>query len=199
MISQDGKATFDEERLVRSLEQLPVHARVAFASACAERLRSSYLAFAESTESGDKARAYAELLDRLWADLKGELMPEDDVQRLAEQATALIPDVEDDAYDAYAEDAAAALSYAWGCRLLVDSQEAAWAARRAYEAVDQFVIRLEGIDLAEPGVERRILEHPLIQAELHRQAEDLRDLMRENRNAARIRARATRARAFVAR
>jgi len=51
------------------------------------------------------------------------------------------------------------------------------AARRAYEALDHFVIDQEGVGVIEPGGETRVLSNPLVQAELARQQRDLRELL----------------------
>lgn len=78
----------------------------------------------------------------------------------------------------YAEDAAAALAYAFRARASADrqEQEAAWAARRVYEALDYFVIHNIGVSTDGPAGEERVLSHPLIQQELGRQQRDLREL-----------------------
>lgn len=60
--------------------------------------------------------------------------------------------------------------------MLGEPQEAAWAARVAYEALDNFVINSEDVDMTMPGAELRVLAHPLVQAELARQLRDIEDL-----------------------
>lgn len=77
-----------------------------------------------------------------------------------------------------AEDFGAAVVYTLRCVENGDPQEAAWAARCAYEAMDNVVLRRTGIDVNAPGAERRILADPLIQAELGYQEEDLSTLER---------------------
>jgi hypothetical protein len=92
------------------------------------------------------------------------------------RAAQLIPP-EDDGWDdverAYAEDAAAALGYAFRARMTGDPQEAAWASRRAYEAIDHFV---QGKSSGTTLDDAAILSHPLVQSELARQERDLNDL-----------------------
>jgi hypothetical protein len=77
---------------------------------------------------------------------------------------------------AAAEDAGAAVAYALRCRQNGRSQEAAWSARRSYEALDHYVATQENIDMDIPGAEARVLAHPLVQAELAHQRRDLDDL-----------------------
>jgi hypothetical protein len=76
-----------------------------------------------------------------------------------------------------AQNAGMAVAYALRTRLTGEAQEAAWAARVAYEALDNFVINKEDIDTSKPGSELRVLSHPLMQAEFERQERDLRELL----------------------
>jgi hypothetical protein len=69
------------------------------------------------------------------------------------------------------------VAYALRCRQNGQSQEAAWAARRAYEALDHFVINREKIDVNKPGAEARVLGHAAVQTELARQRRDLDELL----------------------
>ena len=73
---------------------------------------------------------------------------------------------------AYAEDAIAALAYAVGSLEKRDPTEAAWAAQRAYESADHYVINHLHVD-----TERAVLAHPIVQAELARQRQDLDELL----------------------
>ena len=79
---------------------------------------------------------------------------------------------------AYAEDALSALAYCLQCLRSPDAQEAAWAARRVYEALDYFVTTRDNISPDEPGGDVRVLGDSVIQAELERQARDITDLSR---------------------
>jgi hypothetical protein len=95
-----------------------------------------------------------------------------------EVCMTLVPGEDDEpVFDgqAAAEDCACALPYAIGCRRGGGGQEAAWAARRTYEAVDHFVIHSEHARIDQPGAEQQagaeqqVLAHTLLQAELARQ------------------------------
>lgn len=79
-----------------------------------------------------------------------------------------------------AQNAGMAVAYALRTKLAGDAQEAAWAARVAYEALDNFVINTESIDTNTQDNELRVLSHPLIQAELGRQERDVRTLLAAN-------------------
>jgi len=76
-----------------------------------------------------------------------------------------------------AQNAGMTVAYALRTKFTGDAQEAAWAARVAYEALDNFIINKEGIDTNRPGEELRVLSHPLVQAEFDRQERDLRELL----------------------
>ena len=169
--------TFDETELEGRIEQLPITSRTAFAAACAERMAPSYEAYSQRTGTGDPA-VYRELLGHLWIDLAGQRMSDSEIDKNIKRSEELFP-LEDDPwvpeYPA-ADDATAALVYSLQSRRNGSSKEAAWAARRAYEALDDYVITRENLDISSPGAELQILNHPLVQAELARQARDLDEL-----------------------
>jgi uncharacterized protein YjaG (DUF416 family) len=169
---------FDEEELVRRLQLLSPAFRVAFAAACAERQLPAYLVFYAAAKRGDP-HALAEILSRLWDDLTSNPMPHSEVEGALEVCMSLIPREDEGLWineQAYAEDAAAAVAYALRTRLTENAQESAWAARRAYEAVDHFVIDQLGLSPKTPEEEEQVASHPLVQTELIRQDRDLKHL-----------------------
>jgi hypothetical protein len=158
---------FDSNRLRSELEALPPGLRAAFAALCARRLAR---AFAGPTS---EAQAFAELHARLW---HAVALPETNAVAAAdaaERALALLPP--DDGADPLADDAAAALTYALRAVASGDPNDAAWAAECVYNALHAF-LQDQGFDPAAPGGEEALVSHPLVQAELRRQADDLRAL-----------------------
>ena len=167
---------YNEAELKKTLDALPNKLRVAFALLCAERLAPAYVPF--SKRNGRNPEGLASLLERLWQDLEGREMSKEDVQARLDQSLDLVPD-EDEIWIGlpfYAGDAAAAVAYAFSVRLTGDSQDAAWAARRAYEALDHFVIHKLGINFDIAGAEEQVVMDPIIQRELGRQRRDLEEL-----------------------
>lgn len=170
---------FDERQLVLTLERLSPRLRVIFAAACAERLLPAYEAFSSLTGRGD-AGALTHLLAWLWESIASGQKPGSEADAKIDACMRLIPQEDEGPWveeQASAEDAGAAVAYALRCQKNGESQEAAWAARRAYEALDHYVISREDIDLSLPGAEARVLAHSLVQAELTRQYRDLADLL----------------------
>ena len=183
---------YNETQLVRELDELPLPRRVAFAGACAERLLPAYATFHAKSKSGDPS-FIEQALARLWADLAGDTIVGAALEQLITRCEALVPDEEDDTWieeSAYAQNAAAAVAYALRCRAKGNAQEAGWAARQVYEAIDQYVIRREGIDVNAREAEDGLRGHRLIQAELERQKRDLEDLQSSQANVEEIRQRA---------
>ena len=88
---------------------------------------------------------------------------------------SLLPEESDDWVigHALADDALSSLAYAIRCLLTPEPQEAAWAARRAYEAADQSAIRVLGALAGSPNTEAAIKSHGFVQRELARQRMDL--------------------------
>jgi len=103
-------------------------------------------------------------------------MTDGEVQANIDTCMGLIPQEDEGPWvteQAAAEDAGAALAYALRCRQSGRGQEAAWAARRAYEALDHHVINRDDVDMNVPGAEARVLADPLVQVEFRRQRQDL--------------------------
>jgi uncharacterized protein YjaG (DUF416 family) len=189
-----GNRAFNEQRLTERLMALPSQLRVAFAAACAQRLLPAYQKCGLRSRSAAVNEVVA-MLERIWRDLAGDSLSTEELERLAERAMAIIPREDADEWlpgQAAAEDAAAALAYALRCRQNGEAQEAAWAARRVYEALDHFIIERDNVDTNLPGAEARVLSDPLIQAELDRQDRDIDELLAaaDEGVSSRIRARA---------
>lgn len=109
----------------------------------------------------------------------GEVMSPAELESAAETALGLIPD-ENEGWDeetqAFAEDAASSLLYALRTRLSGDPQEAAWALRCVYEAMDYRAQQDTSLIPEDPAYETALLSHPAVQRELARQRRDLLDL-----------------------
>jgi uncharacterized protein YjaG (DUF416 family) len=170
---------FNEQWLIAKLDELSPRLRVLFAAIAAEKLSPAYLKYSHRAGRGDPT-ALSAVLERLWRDIEGERMDSEQVQDSLELVIKLIPREDDSSWipeQASAEDATAAVAYALRCRENGQSTESVWAARRAYEAVDHFVITKTGIDISRPGANEAVLSSPLVQAELARQRRDVDELL----------------------
>jgi uncharacterized protein YjaG (DUF416 family) len=174
------KLQYDEAELLDELQQLSRASRVAFATACAQRLMPSYERFSAITGRGDTVRL-SSIIDTLWRDLQGMQAGDHELRRALQLAAELLPDDEHGwvREQSAADDYVAALTYALRCRISGEAQDAVWAARRAYNALDDFVVNSLHLDLNEKGLRDRIMSHPAVQAELERQRRDIADLRRE--------------------
>lgn len=159
---------FDELRLKGRLDAKASRSRAVFAAMIATRLSPAFETYL--SKSGLHDGSYFTLLDALWTHLRDESGFETDSH--AEMAIALTPSEDDFSvpFAAQAEDAAAALAYALLATGGESAENAAWAARRAYEAVDNLVVSQAGNELLD---ESAILANPLIQEELREQEADL--------------------------
>ena len=166
---------FDEATLVSELAAVSSRARVAFAAAAATRQLANYERIARQLNAA-KAQRPREVADQLWADLQRASIDHDLWSREVDEVMSLLPEESDvrGLGHALADDALSSLAYAIRCLLTREPQEAAWAARRAYEAADQAAIGLLGV---QPGGsqtnEIAIQSHTIVQRELARQREDL--------------------------
>ena len=171
---------FDKNSVKKRLTLLPINLRILFAVTCAERLFPAYERFSAKTGSGN-VDFLRRILDKLWMGLLG-------VQEYSDQIIAadlqhcmlLVPKESDGEWSneqAWAEDAVACLAYSLRTRISGDAQEAVWAAGRVYEAVGYYVLHASGNSFKLPNDEVRVLDHPLVQAELVRQERDMSELL----------------------
>ena len=168
---------FDEPDLIARLARLPSKLRVVFAALCAERQLPNYIQFSKRSGWGNP-NVLKDALESIWQDTQGQPLTKAELETILERCMASIPSDEQDTKKepAYAQDAAASVAYAIGARLTDDPKEAAWAARRAFEAVDYFVMsQIDSTTIMGEHL-RFALSQPIVQAELRRQQADLQDL-----------------------
>ena len=167
--------TYDEPLLVEQLARMPAPFRVAFAALAAQRIAPAYRHWAR--RQGSDSSRLDEILSRLWDDLFGHPLSMPELDQLLAEAMSLLPE-DDSASDdeAFASDAISAAAYALRARRTFSPQEAAWAARRAYEAADYWASQAPApVTLDSDG---QASTHPAVQAELQRQSRDVETLCR---------------------
>src|SRR4051812_6354813 len=111
--------TFDKPVLLTQLQTVPAPYRTAFAAACAQRLVPAYLNFVKHTGGQSSARLPS-ILSRVWEDLQGATLTEEELAALRVESAALIPEDEDPdnpwiPEQDTAEDAATAVAYVLRC------------------------------------------------------------------------------------
>lgn len=163
---------YDEKRLIDKLAGLSATSLVAFAAACATRQVRNFSTFTSETEASRRILP-SQIMGYLWEYITDPTHASDWNQRY-EDVMSLMPE-QDKVWtvaDAIVEDAVASIAYAIRCLMSHKIEEAAWAARRAYESADQIVIRLLKVRLGQPGSEEIIKSHEVVQRELQRQSRD---------------------------
>lgn len=165
---------FGENALINELEGMPNAPRIAFAAATATRQLGSFerLSSRHGAEADLRPR---EIVVQLWDDLQEPIVNRAAWTERLDEVMGLLPEDGDDWFIglAMAEDALSSVAYAIRCLLTHSAQEAAWAARRAYEAADQAAIKVLGLTPGLPNEEITIREHCFVQRELARQRNDL--------------------------
>lgn len=166
--------SFDENALAGELRTLSSRARIAFAAAAATRQLGNYERLARESD-GDSEQRPREIAALLWSDLQVAAVDRAAWSARLDEMMSLLPQESDDWVigHALADDALSSLAYAIRCLLTSEPQEAAWAARRAYEAADQAAIRVLGVQPGLPNTEAVIKSHGFVQRELARQRHDL--------------------------
>lgn len=158
---------FNESALVRSLSGLSRAAQIAFATKTAERAIKVCCHGSRKTLYDSVLRPAA---DVLWESVLAERVQLESTLDVIINALPNEGDQDWAIQDALDDHAISSLAYAVRASLnQAAAQEAAWAARRAYELVDQAVLaRSSRVD------EEDIKNHPLVQRELARQQRDIR-------------------------
>ena len=176
---------YDENKTKQFLLELDPKSRVAFAAAAATRQLCCYEILMKSLK-----RDFNFLYDTanlLWSSINSDIVDSDFWLRKIDEIQKLFPNNgENEWVDAspdkgwliYAasDDAIVSWIYAARCLLSKDVQDAVWAARRAYESVDQVAISFLKINPTKNEV--AVLRHEIVQRELSRQNIDLMDLKR---------------------
>lgn len=162
---------------VRSaLDKLPVVGQCAFACSCAERLLPQYKAYRDAAAGTGGKPDLEIVLDQTWKAIKSSF---DAGLRLRgsqerERIVAAVPD--EDLASAvgvpYGIDAAVAIVHALDSMSCPDGKSAAWAARKVTDVLFSFV-EDEMFGPRGVGDELEIIRHPLIQAALASQQNDL--------------------------
>jgi hypothetical protein len=166
---------YDEPALVLALSKLPGTSRIAFACACASRLVQPYRNALEEL-GAESTDLVTPALDTLWAYVAGGAQA--DWVTLTDRLIGAIPDEGEITSAAHRalDDTLAATAYAARTAATNDAQEAAYAARRAYEAVDAFAQQALTFTVYTPEVDQEVSRHPFVLREMERQRRDLSDL-----------------------
>lgn len=174
---------FDEENLCARLAGITPESRTVFAASCATRVKPAYVAFHANTQCGDPA-ALSSAQEFIWSAIDRGKFARGETEKWLEAVMALVPP-EDESWTElhkFADDAAAATAYALRTMLRDNpeeaAKEAAWAARRVFEAVSSYIVDAKQIDVTKRGFEELIDGDSLMQLELERQDRDVEELQR---------------------
>lgn len=167
---------FDEIRAANAVGLLKPHQQLAFGAACCERILPNYRVFSEEVKWGD-SEPLRKALDFAWLACQ-DLAPEPKtVQALLAACENNAPDSEDfdSLYTSSAQDAVFAICSLLDFLLTGNSSHVVNAARYATDSIDLIVQERDDLSPQDPGLEQKILQHPLMQQELRRQSRDLVD------------------------
>lgn len=172
------ESRFDEVVLARELSKLAFHQQLAFGVACCERMLPNYEAFSQEAGWFD-ATPLRQALDHAWRVCEGLEVPKDGLQQMLTRCDGRLPQEEDfpSLYVSAAFDAVASTCHLIDFVIDGEVEHLVFVGRFATETVDLVVQELEHMDPQDPQLERKILEHFLMQLELSRQRRDLRDAM----------------------
>ena len=165
---------YDEPARIAALRALDPRLRTVWALLCAERALVQYRKFHDRTKRGDAFVAEC-LAERLWGDLGGDPLSPLECEASAARLQDLVP-----REDLPEEAALHALACAFRARSRGgDPLDAACAGRHVLDLADY--LAQQALGLGQTGVwthahEARVRGHALVQQELARQEQDLREL-----------------------
>ena len=170
--------SFDEIQLSADLAKLQGKGQMAFAAAVACRPLGACERFAGQLGMASAGRP-REIAVQLWSALQGDASDRVTWVAALEEVMNFLPQAQDAASFAHevVDDALSSLVYAIRCLLTPDADEAAWAARCAYESAGQAALRALRLQAGTPEAEAQVLAHPWVQRELERQRRDLSALL----------------------
>jgi len=165
--------TFDEDRLRQSLSRLDPWKRVAFMALCCERMVPNYDRFTADSGFGD-SQVLRHGIDAAWSWLESNRVP-DDLGTVRARVEQQAPDTEtfSSPFTSAALDAANVVASVLDAVSQPEGADAVEVASLARDTVDLYVQEIENLDPNDRGLEEAIRRHPLMQAELRRQREDL--------------------------
>lgn len=129
--------TYSERVIHERLALLGRHAKAVVAAATAERLFPLYVLYSRIEREDSGLLVLRTALDDVWGALLNRALKSSSDPY--EAALSLVPDVDDPSWipeSAFAQNAAAAVAYAWQTWVADDPQQAVWALRQSVEAAD---------------------------------------------------------------
>ena len=165
--------TFDEDRLRQSLTRLDPWKRVAFMALSCERMVPNYDRFTADSGFGD-SQILRRGIDAAWSWLESDRVP-DDLKSVSARVEQQAPNTEgfSSPFTSAALDAANAVASLLDAINEPDGADPVEVASLARDTVDLYVQEIENLNPNDRGLEDAIRRHPLMQAELRRQRDDL--------------------------
>jgi uncharacterized protein len=166
------------DRLEQDLEGLPHSHQLAFAASCCERAYPNYVVFFQLARWGGPAILRASL-NRVWDFIEGSSGALDDLAELEQKSETVTPDLDDFSTSDIDVQAAAAQEAAFMVRLLLqfcrDRQlsHPASIVTFAHDTIDMYVQVIERLGPADPRLNKKIAQHPLMVQEIRKQQSDL--------------------------
>jgi len=160
---------FNELNLRKSLLDMPKWQKIVFALSICERMYPNFVAF--SIETGHKGKSFLKkCLDLTWKSIEINDF-ETDFSEQAQMCEDIAPSTEEYQYllTSSALDAAASIAYLMNYFKDNNNDHIIEIASLSRDSVDMHVQNIEKIDLYDPNMEKKIIDHPLMQTELVKQ------------------------------
>src|ERR1041384_7632372 len=154
-------------RLEDRLRTLPHSHRLAFSAACCERAYPNYVIFFQLSHWGGPAVLRASL-NKVWDFVEGASLIFDEISELQQKCESVTPDLDDFSTSDIDVQAAAGQEAAFMVNLLLQlcrDNQLSYVLRIvtfARDTIDLYIQAVEKLDPADPQLNRKIYQHPLM-------------------------------------
>jgi hypothetical protein len=164
-----------------ALDRLPANLKTVLAAACTQRQAEIFRIYAGRAKA-KTSHTFDEILDSVWRDESSRAIPHRELVELEILGKKLMPSnkVRHSIYQANAECAVISLLRCIRVRISGQTRDVILAAAQSFDSIDSFLTnpigRTPEIDIAKPGADILVANHPLMLAEHQRQEKDLSEL-----------------------
>jgi uncharacterized protein len=169
---------FNEIGRVEALRNLSKEHKLVFAIACSERLLPFYQRFYE-TEKWGNLLELKKIVDIIWGEILDHTLPTSQINNLIEQCANICPDTEEfsSPWAAPAMSVCVSIISTLECQLDGSTTKASESGAQALEAIYSYLYtKLDpesGFHAANQTFEKKLIESPMIKAEIEKQEQDL--------------------------
>ncbi len=160
--------TYSKKLIESKLTSLDQKGQIAFGAACCERMIPNYSAFSQECEWGD-VTILRNALDQIWSHIEEKTLLEEKIETLSNLCVKCAPDLDDfrSLLAGHAQNAALSICAVFDYLLTKESERIAQVSAFSVDTVDSHVQEIESMSPSDSDFEKKIRNHPLMEAEIN--------------------------------